>query len=66
MGQRPEHHDRDDDVRTETPDERRKEDSEQDSEQEEPPSEREMSGAAEVLTEAAKRGYLVAREAVDG
>lgn len=34
--------------------------------QEEPPSEREMSVAAEVLTEAAKRGYLVAREAVDG
>ena len=34
--------------------------------QEEPPSEREMSVAAEVLTEAAKRGYLVAREVVDG
>jgi glutaconate CoA-transferase subunit B len=33
---------------------------------EEPPSERELSVAAEVLTEAAKRGYVVAREAVDG
>jgi glutaconate CoA-transferase, subunit B len=33
---------------------------------EEAPSERELSVAAEVLTEAAKRGYVVAREAVDG
>ena len=33
---------------------------------EEPPSEREMSVAAEVLLAAAKRGYVVAREAVDG
>lgn len=37
-----------------------------DARQEEPPSERELSVAAEVLTEAAKRGYVVAREAVDG
>lgn len=33
---------------------------------EETPSARELAVAAEVLTEAAKRGYLVAREAVDG
>jgi len=38
MGQRPEHDDRDEDVRADTPDERMKEDSEQDSEQEERPS----------------------------
>lgn len=33
---------------------------------EEPPTERELAVAAEVLTAAAKRGYVVAREAVDG
>lgn len=35
-------------------------------EQEEPPTGREMDVAAEVLTEAAGRGYVVAREAVHG
>jgi glutaconate CoA-transferase subunit B len=34
--------------------------------QEEPPSGRELAVAAEVLTEAAERGYVVAREAVHG